>query len=1206
MTEIIRPGNASGIIWDTPTVTLIDDDVIQPTAGDGSYANTDFKDDNDAQVWNQFTHANGSGLSELYSSITSIKVWAYARDAGGQDEDLINSIWVSGGWSSETTWLTTGSFAWYSTEYTGTWSPTDIDDIQVELKVASNPDIQLDVLYVELDGAAATTTTTTPAPQPCDCDCGENDCPEVSGCCIYYSEEAQYWTYNVQEITEEASGVFTHFEFEEYVPIFSLGSAELGNTNFGYRSNLSLNGKNLITSNIVTSATLPDIFSAKIFRSETGSGNWSQIGQAVSGNIGGRYPSIEPSLYGDGINILRISDHETAIGTRAFLGHNFSNLSTQNTRGYIGVHEYNGSSWDMIPGISGTMFDPVDFNAWTIESFDISGSGDTVITSWSNNHCTDTKIRVVKYDGSQWNKLGSDIPAFDFGRFGVSYCSDYFRYTAMTYDGSGVMVCFAPNYTTYVDYGAANYSGIMSDYYEWDGVDWVKTMNTLTQKNGGDGSPVDVVTISIRADISLSRDGSVFGLAANNFARVYEKSGSNWVLKGDRLDTTNSSKTKMALNGNGDVVAIGTTNYVYEGGNWVEKNWDLLNKKPGNFWDNISLNDSGNIMVISRNGIPDAQIEVSQLANWSGVSYSEVTVTGVVSFDVSGIDRDAGYVHLPWVSSKTCGSIPNSYFLPSGSCPGPGQPGCSSPYSCPVWHEELKYWYCDDCPTTTTTTTTSTTTTTTTTPDPTLGSCCYLGDIAGAYLCQDLSSTDCNDLNDSVDVVDGSTIWTGGASCNDPVSPCPDVDPPSECCDWDGFGSFYGNDGDCSFTISNVMFSSTSANTWSYSNATDCGDILTAAVTCNNGNEVLLPTGNINTLWNVYDFSNIDNNMRNPATTGDSTYCTADGTDDGEEQKWSFTDPVTSYGITSVYVHVRHKDDRITSNPPAQVYAKIGGVWISGGTIDYDTTWGWSGVQFDGSWVSSDLDDFQVGLVAPGSIGHSREYNVSSVYAELTGPPETTNQWDLTSLTFPCADDVAVVGTVSPSDCGEPPVWEFTWSDAEDCMCCGQLCLWPTNFAGGAPWGGVYSTGSGCLDDGRPLHEYVNDYSSGVLTNDDYIRSSDSTDSWNMELSAPPGGTFTSATTATLHWSMRALGISGVSQVLAAVDGITSSGTKYITKTAGITCTNTIGWSTYSMDLPITGVNTLASWNNASLTMNGEFSKSSRGYLGWIYVCLTE
>jgi len=151
--------------------------------------------------------------------------------------------------------------------------------------------------------------------------------------------------------------------------------------------------------------------------------------------------------------------------------------------------------------------------------------------------------------------------------------------------------------------------------------------------------------------------------------------------------------------------------------------------------------------------------------------------------------------------------------------------------------------------------------------------------------------------------------------------------------------------------------------------------------------ETLRPTSNVTATWSTYDYTNIDDAVSQPSTSGDGTSVYQGRNDDFEPGIWGFDSLASLTSITSVTVWVRHQyledDEPIVEN--ALLNAKIGGSWQGDQTINTSASGKtWVSHEFTGTWSASDFDDFEVSLNA-GSVGNADDYEVSVVYADVVG-----------------------------------------------------------------------------------------------------------------------------------------------------------------------------------------------------------------------------
>lgn len=157
---LVRPtADGSTLQWQLSTgathYTLIDDVVTQPT----SSGTTDF-------IFAGLT--NDDDIDEIILSTTSIPkavwridqviVWYLINDAGGDGLTFRSNVKIAGSWQTEKTFIPAGSgtFAWDSLTWTGSWTRDNFADFQVrcqaEASMTTSDEFQIAVLYANIYG----------------------------------------------------------------------------------------------------------------------------------------------------------------------------------------------------------------------------------------------------------------------------------------------------------------------------------------------------------------------------------------------------------------------------------------------------------------------------------------------------------------------------------------------------------------------------------------------------------------------------------------------------------------------------------------------------------------------------------------------------------------------------------------------------------------------------------------------------------------------------------------------------------------------------------------------------------------------------------------------------------------------------------------------------------------------------------------------
>jgi len=144
--------NGTTIEWSPSAGTnyeCVDDGVREPNAPDTSdYVNTGSGGDIDEYQMTTLTGAD---------SITEIKVWAYVKGFG--PDPFYMNIYVDGAWQTEQSVTISDSWAWYSATFSGSWSQSDLDALQVRIKSGAAEDCA--AVYAEITYTATAPTVST-------------------------------------------------------------------------------------------------------------------------------------------------------------------------------------------------------------------------------------------------------------------------------------------------------------------------------------------------------------------------------------------------------------------------------------------------------------------------------------------------------------------------------------------------------------------------------------------------------------------------------------------------------------------------------------------------------------------------------------------------------------------------------------------------------------------------------------------------------------------------------------------------------------------------------------------------------------------------------------------------------------------------------------------------------------------------------------
>jgi hypothetical protein len=243
---------------------------------------------------------------------------------------------------------------------------------------------------------------------------------------------------------------------------------------------------------------------------------WNQLGSDISGEGNGDKCGYSVSLSSDG-TIVAIG----AIGN--------------NNKGHTRIYKWSGTAWNQL----GSDIDGEAANDQSGYSVSLSSDGSTVAIGAMGHDGNAGLTRIYQWDGSAWNKRGSDIDgeaANDKSGYSVSLSSD----------GSTVAI---GSFTT------SGYTRI----YQWNGTAWSQLGADIDGEAANDFSGYSV---SLSSDGTIVAIGAPASAAANNspgHTRLYQWSGTAWVQIGTDVAgeaINDQSGWRVSLSSDGSTVAI--------------------------------------------------------------------------------------------------------------------------------------------------------------------------------------------------------------------------------------------------------------------------------------------------------------------------------------------------------------------------------------------------------------------------------------------------------------------------------------------------------------------------------------------------------------------------------------------------------------------------------------------------------------------------
>ena len=308
--------------------------------------------------------------------------------------------------------------------------------------------------------------------------------------------------------------------------------------------------------------------STSVFTWDASSSQWVAKGTAILGEgIDDRSGAVV-KLSADG-NILAMAA-------------NYGDGAAGTNSGYVRVYSWNGSAW-MQRGLN---IDGEASEDYSGSSISLSDDGNILAigAAYNDGNGPDSgHVRVYEWDGTSWNKLGSDIDG--------ESAFDYSYFVSLSLDGTTLAVG-AP----VAKDGSGNATG-HTRVFKWDGSSWVQLGSDI------DG---DVANDSSGWQVSLNDDGTVVTAIAPSHdsstgqAKVYKWDGTNWVQLGNDIDgeTAGDLTRSVSTNAYGNTLALGSR---YNDGNGQDSGHVRVYDWPStySYTSGVSKLDFNNLDLVS-------------------------------------------------------------------------------------------------------------------------------------------------------------------------------------------------------------------------------------------------------------------------------------------------------------------------------------------------------------------------------------------------------------------------------------------------------------------------------------------------------------------------------------------------------------------------------------------------------------------------------
>lgn len=142
--------------------------------------------------------------------------------------------------------------------------------------------------------------------------------------------------------------------------------------------------------------------------------------------------------------------------------------------------------------------------------------------------------------------------------------------------------------------------------------------------------------------------------------------------------------------------------------------------------------------------------------------------------------------------------------------------------------------------------------------------------------------------------------------------------------------------------------------------------------------EIVRPNGNNNALWNIYDYTNIDDNVIYPAVPG-ADNIEADKDDDNETQRYNCQNPTGDFETADqleFYIYTGTQTDYPTA------YLIINGVPTKFYQLNATNTW--FKFTYSGSWTKTQLNALVIAFLSP-NLPSTAYVQIRCAYVKIFG-----------------------------------------------------------------------------------------------------------------------------------------------------------------------------------------------------------------------------
>ena len=383
---------------------------------------------------------------------------------------------------------------------------------------------------------------------------------------------------------------------------------------------------------------------------------WTKLGGDINGEAAGDNSGQSVSLSSDGTTL--------AIGAPY-------NDETGDSAGHVRVYKYNGTAWTQL----GADINGEAASDYSGQSVSLSSNGTTLaIGAYLNDASGDAAghVRVYKFNGTAWTKLGEDIDGEALG--------DWSGYSvSLSSDGTTVAIGAFKN-----DASGSNAGHVR--VYKYNGTAWTKLGGDINGEAADDQSGHSV---------SLSSDGTIVAIGAYlndasgdaaGHVRVYKYNGTAWTKLGEDIDGEAAGDrfgATVSLSSDGTIVAIGASGnddsgdaaghvrvYKYNGTAWTQLGEDIDGEAAGDYSSSgsVSLSSDGTALAIGAYGNDGTASNAGHVRVYNLVNAN----APVAVDDTLTVDEDAALSSTDVIANDTDADIGDTLSLTAATTAGTG------------------------------------------------------------------------------------------------------------------------------------------------------------------------------------------------------------------------------------------------------------------------------------------------------------------------------------------------------------------------------------------------------------------------------------------------------------------------------------------------------------------------------------------------------